>query len=133
MIDWSNTDVLSPFFGGFVMAERRQIESSRIRDKYPDRIPVMFLLTFVCLYFSVYVLLCSFNNSKYMLQVIVERAERSDVPNIDKKKWVLMTFFFCSSFLLTTYEFYASFVYLWVPCFEHFLEELYLCVVWDWS
>ncbi|CAD5316050.1 unnamed protein product [Arabidopsis thaliana] len=37
--------------------ERRQIESSRIREKYPDRIPV-----------------------------IVERAERSDVPNIDKKK-----------------------------------------------
>ncbi|CAL9237810.1 unnamed protein product [Arabidopsis halleri] len=40
--------------------ERRQIESSRIRDKYPDRIPV-----------------------------IVERAERSDVPNIDKKKYLV--------------------------------------------
>ncbi|CAN1222538.1 Autophagy-related protein 8C [Linum grandiflorum] len=37
--------------------ERRQAEASRIREKYPDRIPV-----------------------------IVEKAERSDVPDIDKKK-----------------------------------------------
>ncbi|KAB5569645.1 hypothetical protein DKX38_003438 [Salix brachista] len=37
--------------------ERRQAEAGRIRDKYPDRIPV-----------------------------IVERAEKSDVPDIDKKK-----------------------------------------------
>ncbi|KZV16498.1 autophagy-related protein 8C [Dorcoceras hygrometricum] len=37
--------------------ERRQAEASRIREKYPDRIPV-----------------------------IVERAERSDIPDIDKKK-----------------------------------------------
>ncbi|AAC28521.1 Contains similarity to symbiosis-related like protein F1N20.80 gi/2961343 from A. thaliana BAC gb/AL022140. EST gb/T04695 comes from this gene [Arabidopsis thaliana] len=51
--------------------ERRQIESSRIREKYPDRIPVMFS--------SIYVPLC----------VIVERAERSDVPNIDKKKYLV--------------------------------------------
>ncbi|KAF3512714.1 hypothetical protein F2Q69_00004361 [Brassica cretica] len=38
--------------------EKRQAEASRIRDKYPDRIPV-----------------------------IVERAEKSDVPDIDKKKY----------------------------------------------
>ncbi|KAG5011262.1 hypothetical protein JHK87_019777 [Glycine soja] len=38
------------------MSERRQAESARIRDKYPDRIPV-----------------------------IVEKAERSDIPDIDKK------------------------------------------------
>ena len=37
--------------------ERRQAESARIREKYPDRIPV-----------------------------IVEKAERSDIPDIDKKK-----------------------------------------------
>ncbi|KOM50377.1 hypothetical protein LR48_Vigan08g120400 [Vigna angularis] len=37
--------------------ERRQAEAARIREKYPDRIPV-----------------------------IVERAEKSDVPEIDKKK-----------------------------------------------
>ncbi|KAG2298033.1 hypothetical protein Bca4012_009229 [Brassica carinata] len=40
--------------------EKRQAEASRIRDKYPDRIPV-----------------------------IVERAEKSDVPDIDKKKYLV--------------------------------------------
>ncbi|RZB54663.1 Autophagy-related protein 8C isoform A [Glycine soja] len=40
--------------------ERRQAESARIRDKYPDRIPV-----------------------------IVEKAERSDIPDIDKKKYLV--------------------------------------------
>ncbi|MBA0615147.1 hypothetical protein Godav_015327 [Gossypium davidsonii] len=39
--------------------ERRQAESGRIREKYPDRVPV-----------------------------IVEKAERSDIPDIDKKKLV---------------------------------------------
>ncbi|KAG4931947.1 hypothetical protein JHK87_045949 [Glycine soja] len=42
--------------------ERRQAESARIRDKYPDRIPV-----------------------------IVEKAERSDIPDIDKKKLVILS------------------------------------------
>ncbi|KAK3404492.1 hypothetical protein EUGRSUZ_K00796, partial [Eucalyptus grandis] len=56
--------------GGFAMArssfkmehplERRQAESARIREKYPDRIPV-----------------------------IVERAEKTDVPDIDKKKYLV--------------------------------------------
>ncbi|KAH6777255.1 Ubiquitin-like superfamily protein [Perilla frutescens var. frutescens] len=40
--------------------EKRQVESTRIREKYPDRIPV-----------------------------IVEKAERSDVPDIDKKKYLV--------------------------------------------
>jgi GABA(A) receptor-associated protein len=40
--------------------EKRQSEANRIREKYPDRIPV-----------------------------IVEKAERSDIPDIDKKKSVL--------------------------------------------
>ncbi|KAK9285512.1 hypothetical protein L1049_024706 [Liquidambar formosana] len=40
--------------------ERRQAEAARIREKYPDRIPV-----------------------------IVERAERSDIPDIDKKKYLV--------------------------------------------
>ncbi|KAE8654706.1 Autophagy-related protein 8d [Hibiscus syriacus] len=40
--------------------ERRQAEAARIREKYPDRIPV-----------------------------IVERAEKSDVPEIDKKKYLV--------------------------------------------
>lgn len=41
-------------------AEKRQAEAARIRDKYPDRIPV-----------------------------IVERADKTAIPDIDKKKWVL--------------------------------------------
>eukprot|EP00249_Psilotum_nudum_P017667 c26432_g1_i1 orf=469-831(-) len=40
--------------------EKRQAEAARIRDKYPDRIPV-----------------------------IVERAERSYIPDIDKKKYLV--------------------------------------------
>ncbi|KAG6534542.1 hypothetical protein ZIOFF_008445 [Zingiber officinale] len=40
--------------------ERRQAEAARIREKYPDKIPV-----------------------------IVEKAERSDIPDIDKKKLVI--------------------------------------------
>ncbi|KAG9443529.1 hypothetical protein H6P81_014869 [Aristolochia fimbriata] len=40
--------------------ERRQAEASRIREKYPDRIPV-----------------------------IVEKAEKSDIPDIDKKKYLV--------------------------------------------
>ncbi|MQM10564.1 hypothetical protein Taro_043457, partial [Colocasia esculenta] len=40
--------------------ERRQAEASRIREKYPDRIPV-----------------------------IVEKAEKTDIPDIDKKKYLV--------------------------------------------
>ncbi|XP_009375763.1 autophagy-related protein 8f [Pyrus x bretschneideri] len=40
--------------------EKRQAEASRIREKYSDRIPV-----------------------------IVEKAERSDIPNIDRKKYLV--------------------------------------------
>jgi GABA(A) receptor-associated protein len=40
--------------------EKRQAEANRIREKYPDRIPV-----------------------------IVEKAERSDIPDIDKKKYLV--------------------------------------------
>jgi len=40
--------------------EKRQAEASRIRDKYPDRIPV-----------------------------IVEKADKSDIPDIDKKKYLV--------------------------------------------
>ncbi|CAD6247126.1 unnamed protein product [Miscanthus lutarioriparius] len=42
------------------VAEKRQSEANRIREKYPDKIPV-----------------------------IVEKAERSDIPDIDNKKSVL--------------------------------------------
>ncbi|KAJ8633716.1 hypothetical protein MRB53_027052 [Persea americana] len=40
--------------------DKRRAEAARIREKYPDRIPV-----------------------------IVEKAERSDIPNIDKKKYLV--------------------------------------------
>ncbi|WVZ12969.1 hypothetical protein V8G54_017499 [Vigna mungo] len=40
--------------------EKRRAEAARIREKYPDRIPV-----------------------------IVEKAERSDIPSIDKKKYLV--------------------------------------------
>lgn len=40
--------------------EKRCAEAARIREKYPDRIPL-----------------------------IVEKAERSDIPNIDKKKFLV--------------------------------------------
>ena len=40
--------------------ERRQAEAGRIRDKYPDRIPA-----------------------------IVEKSEKSDIPDIDKKKYLV--------------------------------------------
>ena len=42
------------------LAEKRQAEALRIREKYPDRIPV-----------------------------IVEKAGRSDIPDIDKKKYLV--------------------------------------------
>jgi len=45
------------YFCGCGQLEKRQAEATRIRDKYPDRIPV-----------------------------IVEKAEKSDIPDIDKKK-----------------------------------------------
>jgi len=67
------------------MTERRQAESTRIRDKYPDRIPVSFLFRlFGCLYFLEALLL----KYSHCVQVIVERAERTDIPDIDKKKLV---------------------------------------------
>ncbi|KAK2965390.1 hypothetical protein RJ640_001467 [Escallonia rubra] len=69
--------------------ERRQAESSRIREKYPERVPV-----------------------------IVEKAERSDIPDIDKKK-VLFTFGFQYLYLhvdsfygLAEYTSYANFYFL---------------------
>ncbi|GMP42867.1 hypothetical protein CsSME_00012461 [Camellia sinensis var. sinensis] len=40
--------------------DKRRAEAARIREKYPDRIPV-----------------------------IVEKAERSDIPNIDKEKYLV--------------------------------------------
>lgn len=57
MSNWRNVFNTHSGFGGCVETEKRQAEAARIRDKYPDRIPV-----------------------------IVEKAEKSDIPDIDKKK-----------------------------------------------
>ncbi|XP_020243337.1 autophagy-related protein 8C-like [Asparagus officinalis] len=57
--------------------ERRQAEAARIREKYPDRIPV-----------------------------IVEKAERSDIPDIDKKK--LVFYFLYQYFFFLKLTFYIS-------------------------
>nr|KAJ0203083.1 hypothetical protein LSAT_V11C500262120 [Lactuca sativa] len=46
-----------------VYVEKRKSESSRIREKYPDRVPVRHC-------------------------VIVDKAEKSDIHDIDKKKYV---------------------------------------------
>ena len=43
-----------------IVVEKRQAEARRIREKYPDRIPV-----------------------------IVEKADKSDIPSIDKKKYLV--------------------------------------------
>ncbi|KAF1775448.1 Ubiquitin-related domain [Phytophthora cactorum] len=52
--------------------EKRQAEAQRIRSKYPDRIPLTGLLTCVA-----------------VIQVICEKADRSDIPDIDKKKYLV--------------------------------------------
>nr|XP_024376089.1 autophagy-related protein 8d-like isoform X2 [Physcomitrium patens] len=44
----------------YMKFQKRQAEALRIREKYPDRIPV-----------------------------IVEKAEKSDIPDIDKKKYLV--------------------------------------------
>ncbi|RLN72518.1 hypothetical protein BBJ28_00009488 [Nothophytophthora sp. Chile5] len=53
-----------------LFTEKRQAEAQRIRSKYPDRIPVRAPLW-------------------YELLVICEKADRSDIPDIDKKKYLV--------------------------------------------
>lgn len=64
-----------------IVAEKRQAEAARIRDKYPDRIPVSGpgLPVVPPVWLS-----CA--QACPILQVIVEKAEKSDIPDIDKKK-----------------------------------------------
>jgi len=68
-----------------VRAEKRQAEAARIRDKYPDRIPVSSvpwpLLALGCPWAP------ALAADGGRVQVIVEKAEKSDIPDIDKKKW----------------------------------------------
>ncbi|CAL5442065.1 unnamed protein product [Camellia sinensis] len=56
--------------------EKRRAEAARIREKYPDRIPGHGRDSYVTVTFI-------------RGGVIVEKAERSDIPNIDKKKYLV--------------------------------------------
>ncbi|KAG2408359.1 Autophagy-related protein [Vigna angularis] len=82
--------------------EKRRAEAARIREKYPDRIPVRTSSDFplqLSVTDAVYVNHISVAQeaseihvhlSLYLLPaVIVEKAERSDIPSIDKKKYLV--------------------------------------------
>lgn len=62
--------------------EKRKAEAERIRQKYPDRIPVSQV--------------CYDKTNKFPrrlmhihIQVICEKADRTDIPLIDKKKYLV--------------------------------------------
>lgn len=59
-IEMDTTCVTWPYTYIYVYAEKRKAEAERIRQKYPDRIPV-----------------------------ICEKVEKSDIPTIDKKKYLV--------------------------------------------
>ena len=59
--------------------EKRKAEAERIRQKYADRIPVRLQSMLRCLALDV----ACFG------QVICEKAERTDIPTIDKKKYLV--------------------------------------------
>ena len=59
-----------------MIVEKRKAEAERIRQKYPDRIPVRVLQSIVIL-------------SLTRLQVICEKLEKSDIATIDKKKYLV--------------------------------------------
>lgn len=60
MVQTLESPVISKTFKEEHPFEKRQSEAARIRDKYPERVPV-----------------------------IVEKAEKSDIPDIDKKKYLV--------------------------------------------
>ncbi|KAE9459416.1 hypothetical protein C3L33_08676, partial [Rhododendron williamsianum] len=64
----SSKSMISKFIASLLCSEKRRAEAARIREKYSDRIPVRIKR---CVKTPI---------------VIVEKAERSDIPTIDKKK-----------------------------------------------
>ncbi|KAL5972606.1 riboflavin kinase [Asimina triloba] len=72
--------------------EKRQAEAARIREKYPDRIPP-----------NTYVIEFDSYFSPYALQVIVERAEKTDIPEVDKKNSSLLEHYNIIVVLLKAY------------------------------
>ena len=69
------------FYG---ITEKRRAEAARIRSKYPDRIPVC-LRQFGFPIRGPLVM----SDGTPALQVIVERAPKSDIAEIDKKKYLV--------------------------------------------
>jgi hypothetical protein len=65
-------------FIALVNPEKRKAEAERIRQKYPDRIPVR-----LCLYRSPEMMYNVYE------KVICEKADRTDIPTIDKKKYLV--------------------------------------------
>ena len=64
-----------------VRVDERQSEAKKIREKYPDRIPVCFT---ICVVKEVV------NHGVIsIIQVIVEKVPRSTIPDIDKKKFLV--------------------------------------------
>lgn len=86
--------------------EKRQAEAARIREKYSDRIPVRCLNTAFTLSQLSWIGMMEFlgivatcTTCQVMcVQVIVERADKTNIPDIDKKKWVVLSapIFFCA-------------------------------------
>ncbi|KAF7138061.1 hypothetical protein RHSIM_Rhsim07G0030800 [Rhododendron simsii] len=75
---------------------KRHAEAARIREKYPDRIPVEIVEFVGEVTPPSQLLALTSTNVKETLEtessvstVIVEKAERSDIPNIDKKKYLV--------------------------------------------
>jgi GABA(A) receptor-associated protein len=60
-----------------LVVEKRKAEAERIRQKYPDRIPV-----------NMVSYLSGFSHL-IRSQVICEKADRTDIPTIDKKKYLV--------------------------------------------
>ncbi|KAI8545381.1 hypothetical protein RHMOL_Rhmol07G0035500 [Rhododendron molle] len=68
---------------------KRHAEAARIREKYPDRIPCLLSAAANANLLPVMDLLGFGKPRKFYVCVIVEKAERSDIPNIDKKKYLV--------------------------------------------
>ena len=70
-----------------LLAEKRQAEAARIRDKYPDRIPVRLRVLGRWIdRASLFGPSLRHSRTCPRAQVIVEKADKSDIPDIDKKK-----------------------------------------------
>ncbi|KAK9207524.1 hypothetical protein WN943_017813 [Citrus x changshan-huyou] len=69
--------------------EKRRAEAERIREKYPDRIPISEISSQSVSHLLVSSVLGPPSMLCVLVQVIVEKAERSDIPTIDKKKYLV--------------------------------------------